>query len=323
MADQQRGLIYDPFSDRLVTADEARQIIATQQQQGGARPPLTPPPSPATQPQPQGITGMADAGEGLARGALKGVGETAFHLGDLARHIPSDLFFPGLSTLTGATSIGDVGGQIGGMSADQAFAQVPEDLIAKGGGEKTGKALEQIAEFFLPAGKVGMAQRGASSLVTHLPKAAGTVRRLATDAAWKAAPVIDDALSAAGTAMSHGEDWSGAANAAAGSGLTHGAGIGVGQLTKLLATKAGRQLAPLIAAILGMKGAAVLGADIAGTGAAGWAANAAARNLTRRVLSPSNQGRLMWGAESVGQRAAPVAAGVVDNSRQETRRRQP
>ncbi len=266
-----------------------------------------------------GFGAAMDAGEGFARGVGKGAGSTAFHLGDIMRYTPSDLLFPGLSMLTGAKTVGDIGGKIGGMSSDQAFAQEPEDIQAHGTAENVGKTLEQIAEFFLPAGKVGMAQRGAADLVTEMPKAAGTVRKLATDAAWKAAPVLDNAVTAGATSLAHGEkDPQYAAGASA---LAGALGIGAGQLTQLLNTPAGRQIIPILVGSGAMKLLSGMGADIATSGGTGLLAGTAARNIARRVLTPQNAGRMMWAAEGAGSKAGTVAAGAVDQTRR--RRREP
>lgn len=281
----------------LLSPDEARRYAALRQSKGDGSS-LT-----------SKLGGVIDAGNEMAKGAVKGAGETAFNLGNMVHSIP------GIGNLTDmlSTLVGPEG-----TNPDQAFSRVPEDLKAANTAQAFGKGAEQIGEFFLPAGKVGMAQRGAAELVGSIPKAAGTVRKIATDAAWKMAPVLDNALATGGVALAHGdEDPQYAAGTQAG---LQTAGLGLGQLTKLLETKVGSQYAPILAAILVMKGVSALGGGLGETMGSGLAANTATRTLTRRALQqPGAAGKLLWGAEKAGERAGTLGAGVVDETRRRRR----
>lgn len=266
-----------------------------------------------------------DAANDVAVGAVKGAGQTVTNLGRLVHKIPG--VTPAVDWLYGDSGDGqqNLAGLVTGDAprkglSSRAFEAADETLKPANTSQAIGKGAEQIGEFFIPTGEVGLAQRGAAELVTHLPKAAGTVRKLATDAAWKLAPVIDNALSTGAVAMAHGDE-----NPQYVAGTQAGiqtAGIGLGQLTKLLETKVGSQYAPILAAILVMKAVSALGGGLGETMGSGLAANTATRTLARRALQqPGAAGKLLWGAEKAGERVGTLGAGIVDETR--TRRRQP
>lgn len=253
-----------------------------------------------------------DVGEDVATGVVKGAGQTAFNLGNLVHSIP------GIGDATDALAK-LFGGA--GTDPDQAFAQTPQDLQPTNTAQAFGKGAEQIGEFFIPAGKVGMASRGAADLVGKLPKAAGTVRKAATDLAWKGAPVVDNALSTGAVAAAHGdEDPQYAAGTQA---LLQSLGIGAGQASKLLGTMAGKQYAPILAGVALFKLISALGGDIGTSAASGLAANQATRTIARRYLSqPGAQGKMLFGAERAGEKLGTAGAGIVDETRRRRRDQQ-
>ncbi len=272
------------------------------------------------------VSKMADALDAVGNfgvGAAKGLGESVFNLGASMKDVPSDILIPGMSAITGRKTLGDVANWIGpeGTNAERAFAQTPPELAAQGRGENVGKTVEQVAEFFLPAGKVGPLARGSANLVGKLPKAAGPVRRMATDAAWKAAPIADDALGAAGVAALHGDE--SPESAAAWSAGGGAAGQGMSQLARLLSTPTGAKLGPLLAAIAAMTGIESLGAGVGGTMGAGLGTFGMARSIANSALrKPGAVGKLRWASEDIGQKAGTLGAGAADQLRATRRRSQ-
>lgn len=274
----------------------------------------SPPPPEQRDPSLMGMIGRAvDTGEDFSRGAFKGAGESAFRLGGAVRQIPGI----GHATDAIAKLVGP-----SGTNPEQAFAQVPQELEAKNSAENAGKIIEQIAEFFLPAGKAGVAAQGlsgATDLFLGMPKAAGAVRRMATNTAMPAAKIAGDALAAGGVSALHGDD--NPQYAAAGSAAGGAGGQGVAQLAKLLSTKTGQQLAPLLAAIAAMTTMESVGGGLSGTLGGGLGAFSVARSIAKRALnSPGAVGRLGWAAEQGGEKAGTLAAGAVDQSRKTKRR---
>lgn len=254
--------------------------------------------------------------EDFSRGAFKGAGETAFNLGSAVRQIP----VVGHVTDALAKLVGPEG-----TDPEQAFAQVPQELEAKNSAENAGKIVEQLAEFFVPAGKVGVAAQGlsgATDLVLKLPKAASTARRVATNGAWKGSKIAGDALAAGGVSALHGDD--DPQYAAAGQAGGAVAGLSAAQLAKLLSTKAGQQLGPLLAAIAAMSTIEGVGGGLSGTMGAGMGTFSVARSLAKRALNnPGAVGKLGWAAEQGGEKLGTVAAGATDQSRKTRRRSEP
>jgi hypothetical protein len=267
------------------------------------------------------LGGAINMAEDFSRGAFKGAGESAFHLGSAVRQIPGI----GHATDALAKLVGPEG-----TNPEQAFAQVPQELEAQNSAENAGKIIEQIAEFFLPAGKAGVAAQGlsgATDLVLKLPKAASTARRMATNAAWKGSKVAGDALSAGAVSALHGDDDPQyAAAGSAGGALT---GKGAAELAKLLSTKTGQQLGPIIAAMAAMGGlgalsGGTLGAGFGALGGQQLATNTVFRAAARRMLqAPGAVGRAGWAAEQGGEKLGTAAAGVIDQARKTKRRSAP
>lgn len=293
-----------------LTPDEQRRFMAVRQQ------------TPAQVSQRGALQSVLEAAKGAATGAAKGVGESIFHLGDLMKGAPSDLIMPGLSSLTDMKTLGDIANRVGpeGTNATQAFAHVLEELQPQGKAETIGKTAEQIGEFFIPAGKVGPAARGAAEAVTSLTKAAGPARRMLTDAAWKLAPVVDDAIGASAVSMAHGDTQP--QYAAAGSAAGNLLGQAASQATKLI-TKSGP--AAFLAALAAGKGAEMLGLDDLDAMLTGGAAFGATKQALRS--GKKNPAALAWALEELGRRMGAFGAGAIDAKRTPDeagpRRRQP
>lgn len=259
------------------------------------------------------LRSMGDAARGFVTGAGKGVGETIFNLGDLMKDLPTDVLVPGLSTVTNMKTLGDVANRVGpeGTNAEQAFAQVPPELEAQGGWEQGGKLLEQLAEFFVPAGKVGPFARSAANLVTKTSKTSHPLRRAISDTAWKLGPVADDAIGAGAVSLAHGDE--NPQYAMAGSASGNLLGQAAAQGTKALRSDAMQQVAALLAGTLTANAAGALGADAFNSGASGLGTYAVARSLARRGLR--NPAQIQWLLEDLGRRLGAGGAGIVDMRR--------
>ena len=285
---------------------------------GGSRTETTP--QPQTE-KPSGARGAVGAVLDAGVGAAKGLGESAFNLGRIAKGIP---LVPGLPQVTGMdATVGGLGNALAelvygpsGQTADQAFSEVPPELEAQGTGEKVGKTLEQVIEFLLPAGKVGPLGRLSADVVGSTPKAAGAVRRGLSNLAWKGAPIADDAFGAAGVAALHGDESPQSAAAwSAGGGV---GGQALSQIARLLATPFGQQLGPYLAALAAMNAGGGLTQTGVGAGLTGFGlAKAAAQHAITR---PGGVGKIRWAAEDLGQRGGTLAAGMADQARTPRRR---
>lgn len=265
---------------------------------------------PAAEPEGSALQSTLGAAKDLALGAGKGLGESVFNLGALMKDAPTDLLVPGLSSVTSMKTLGDVANRIGpqGTNADQAFAQTPPELEAEGGWQQGGKLLEQLAEFFIPSGKVGPLAHGAANLVTGTSKASGPVRRAVSDAAWKLAPAGDEAIGAGAVALAHGDE--NPQHAMLGSAGGNLVGQAAAQGTKLLRSDVAQQIASLLAATSAGNIASALGADAFNSGASGLGTYAVTRGLARRALR--NPAQLQWMLEELGRRGGALSAGVVD-----------
>lgn len=270
---------------------------------GGHEPVVTPP---LTSRRRSTVDTLIDVGRGVAKGA----GQTAFNLGNLVHKTPL------LGDLT------DILARIAGSedtSPDAAFAQTPDVLEAKSGAERFGKGVEQVGEFLLPAGPARLAT--IKRLVSMIPnQTPANQMRILNKAAALLGRVGGEAGSAAGVSMVHGEsnpEIEGGIAATAP--LVGGAGrAGVQGLSSAMQTKAGRELLPYLAAVLGLNiaggltpagVASSIGAfGIAKHGAQSFLKSPRAINLTKRAL-----GR---GLET-GTR---VGAGVIDVTRARRRR---
>jgi hypothetical protein len=150
-------------------------------------------PEPATE-TPSTSRGMAAASQAVGDyviGALKGGGETAFHLAQLARMVP------GLKNVldTYAYVLGPEG-TTSELSAE-AMKQTPPDLAASNTAQTIGKGAEQLAEVLFAGSKIGKAADVAERIVAPrlAPYVGQTVARLIPRAGVEAAG--NAALSAA------------------------------------------------------------------------------------------------------------------------------
>ena len=121
-----------------------------------------------------GLKALGDAGWGAAKGA----GDTAVNLGRMVSSV----------TEPAGNAIADALGLPGHIDSSQDFVGAEAAMAPSNRPEAIGKTLEQIAEFFLPAGKAGMFENVIGSLARR--GATGPVRK---GMAMKMAPVADQA----------------------------------------------------------------------------------------------------------------------------------
>lgn len=254
----------------------------------------------------EALSALGDAGTG----AVKGLGKSVVNLGGAVNSVTEPI----------GNAIADLFGLPGHIDSSGDFAGAEAAMAPANKAESIGQTVEQIAEFLIPAGKVGPLSRGAANMVGKLSKASGPVRRMATDAAWKAAPIAENALGAGTVAAVHGDETpESAAMWSAGGGAT---GQALSQAARLLATPLGQKLGPYLAAIAAMSAAGGLTGPLTaggiGAGMTGFGlANQVARSALRR---PGAIGKLRWAAEDLGQQGGTLAAGVADQSRTPRRR---
>jgi len=137
------------------------------------------------QPTEQPATGVAGFGVGL----LKGLGSTVKGLGTIGTKIGAGV----TAALDPNRTYSDV--MKGGYGLDvlnpetEAGQRAEETLRAKTTSQKIGKGIEQIAEFFIPAGKLAMADKAIDAAITasKLSKGAKTVAKVASYAGLEGA----------------------------------------------------------------------------------------------------------------------------------------
>lgn len=185
---------------------------------------------------------------GVAKGAVKGAGGTAFNLGRMVHNIP------GLGNVTDmlAKAFGPEGtdpSAVFGHSAEDF-----PDLKPQTGAEQFGKGAEQLAEFMLPAGPAREA--AIEGLVSRIPgnAPAATVSLLNKGSAL-AGRTLGEAGSAAGVSMAHDAEDPEQAAMVAGAGPLLGAGLGSAVkagakgFQAAAKTKGGQQVIPYLSAL--------------------------------------------------------------------------
>lgn len=244
-------------------------------------------------------------GGDVLTGAAKGAGETVFNLGNAVHSIP------GLGNLTDmvAEMVGPKG-----TNAQQAFAQVPEDLAANTTGEKLGKAGERIAEFILPSqaefSAGNLMARPALNAWLKTSQKAQPVLSAALTAAEKGLNIAGDAGMSALVGAAQGGDPETAAKWSAGGDV---GGQVASQLLRTLNTKTGQQLGPLLAAIAAMKAMESAGGGISGTLGGGLGGFSVARSIAKNMINkPGAVRRIRDVAELAGNRAGQIGAGITD-----------
>lgn len=241
----------------------------------------------------------------VARGGVKGLGETIFRLGQVVHGIP------GLGDLTDiiARAVGPEG-----TDPDAFFSQVPSVLEATNTAERVGKGVEQVGEFLIPASPARLA--AIKGLVKLIPDNLGPeAMRVANKIMTQLGRAGGEAGSAAGVAALQGEEQPERAAAWAAGG--HGVGEIAAQAARLLKTPFGQQFAPFLAAVAALQGAGGLTPPgVASTiGAFGLARGAAKQALS----SPTAISTMQRTARTAGDVGGRLAAGTAT----ELRKRRP
>lgn len=246
-------------------------------------------------------------------GVGKGAGETAFDLGSLVHKIPL------IGDLTDKLSsfVGPDPKKYPGADPSKAFAKVPDDLEAKNDYQKAGKTAEQVGEFFVPAPSARL--ETIKGLVKLIPDTASPeAMRLANRVLAHVGRVGGEAGSAGAVSAVHGDDNPGVSAAIAGA--TSGVSEGLGPLSqRLLKTKLGQEIAPMLAAI----GAMHMGGGMSelGLGAGLGTYGILKRTAGDALANPKMQAQMGKVITKIGTKGGELAAGLESESRVPQRRR--
>lgn len=253
--------------------------------------------------------GAVGAVKGLAKGFVKGAGETAFELGDMVHNTP------GVGNLTDmlAKLVGPEG-----TNPDGAFSKTPEQLEAHGTAEEIGKTGEQVGEFFIAPGQARKA--AIERLVRFIPNATpANQMKILNKIAAITGRVVGEAGSATAVSAIHGDENPQYAGVAGGAGPLVGEGLSSAVGT--LKTPGMQKIAPVLAAMLTMKGlGGITPEGLAGGMATFGLAKQGAKRLIENPATVRTAQNVARTGANVGGR---VTAGDIDQFRAKKRRLNP